>query len=105
MIDTPRASIAHLIFNPEGHFRSGFGPGHAIRTRRVFLCVPFRVGRGCLSRVVRPESRQNSTTTYRHRGETQCRARQSQSKYRRGRPVHRRRPRIVSSLWQLRGLR
>nr|DAX30555.1 MAG TPA: hypothetical protein [Caudoviricetes sp.] len=47
----------------------------------------------------------NSTTTYRYRGETQCRVRQSPSKYRRGRPVLRRRPRIVSSLWQLRGLR
>nr|DAV85007.1 MAG TPA: hypothetical protein [Caudoviricetes sp.] len=23
---------AHLIFNPEEYFRSGFGPGHAIRT-------------------------------------------------------------------------
>ena len=32
MLDTPRASIVHLIFNPEGYLRSGFGPGHAIRT-------------------------------------------------------------------------
>ena len=32
MIDTPWASAVHLIFDPEGYFRSGFGPGHAIRT-------------------------------------------------------------------------
>ena len=32
MSDTPRASAVHLIFDPEEYFRSGFGPGHAIRT-------------------------------------------------------------------------